>query len=198
MRALLAVAALLLVAACSAGTDSEPGPASPQPSAFPSQSPSATAADTAPQGDWRIAVSSDSPYYPGGQSVQGVTFRFVCEPECVGTLETEGGIIRTVHWDGEEMRVELPEEESGDARCFGADQQPVPGSATMTVRRTHDFLLAGSDPDEAGRPTRLEGGYDEDIAVDEQSRACGFPDSFTGRWSWKLVSVGSSPVAGEA
>ncbi len=118
---------------------------------------------------------SDSPYYPGGQSEQGVTFRIVCEAECVGTLETEGGIIRTVHWDGDELRVELPDEESGDARCFDADQQPVPGSATMTVRRTHDFVLAASEPDEDGRPTRLEGRTTRTSPSTSSHRDCGFP-----------------------
>ena len=194
MRSCIAVAALLLVAACSSDAESEPPPTSPQ---VP-PSPSSAVADTAPQGEWRVAVWSESPYYPGGQSVQGVTFRIVCQAECVGTLETQSGVIRTVHWDGDELVVELPEEESGDARCFDDEQEPVTGSATMTVRRTHDFVLTASDPDEAGRPTRLEGSYDEDIAIDEQSPDCGFPDSFTGRWSWMLISVGSSPAAGEA
>ena len=175
-------------------TDSEPPPSSPQ---VP-PSPTPAAGDTAPQGRWRIVVSSDSAYYPGGSSTQDVTFRLLCEDECVGTLETDGGTIRTVHWDGGELRVELPGEETGSARCFDDDQQPVPGSATMTVRRTHDFVLTASEPDESGRPTVLGGAYDEEIAIDEQSRDCGFPTTFTGRWSWSLHSLDSSPAAGEA
>ena len=161
---------LLLVAGCSSDADSEPPPTSPQVS----PSPSSAAGDTAPQGAWRIAVSSDSPYYPGGQSVQGVTFRIVCEDECVGTLETEGGVIRTVHWDGDELRWSCPARSPGRA-VLRRRSEPVPGSATMTVRRTHDFVLAASEPDEDGRPTRFEGSYDEDIAIDEQSRGLRLP-----------------------
>ncbi|MDT7570504.1 MAG: hypothetical protein QOE05_678 [Actinomycetota bacterium] len=194
VRWLAATGVVLLVAACSTDADSEPPPTSAQAS----PSPSEAAADTAPQGRWRVVVSSDSPYYPGGPSRQDVTFRIVCDDECVGTLETEGGTIRTVHWDGDELMVELPEEETGAARCFGADQEPGPGSATMTVRRTDEFVLDASEPDEEGRPTRLEGSYDEDIGIGEQSRECGFPHSFTGRWSWSLRSLDSTPVEGEA
>jgi hypothetical protein len=194
VRTAFALVAVLVVAGCSSADDSEPPPSTPQAS----PSPTSTVADSAPQGRWRIVVSSDSPYYPGGRSTQELTFRILCPDECVGTLETEAGTIRTVHWDGRRLLVELPAEESGAAHCFDAQQEPVPGSATMTVRRTHEFVLAASDPDEEGRPTHLLGSYDEDIGIEEQSQDCGFPRTFTGTWSWDLTALDSTPVAGEA
>ncbi|MEO6204677.1 MAG: hypothetical protein ABIO67_04745 [Mycobacteriales bacterium] len=194
MRTAFAVIAVLAAAGCSSAEESEPPPSTPQVA----PSPSNDVAGSAPQGRWRIVVSSDSPYYPSGTSTQELTFRILCADECMGTLETEGGTMRTVHWDGQSLVVELPEEESGPAQCFDARQQPVTGSARMTVRRTHEFVLAASAPDDAGRPTRLAGAYDEDIGIDEQSRGCGFPGTFTGTWSWDLTALDSTPAAGEA
>ena len=100
MRSCIAVTAAAARGRCSSDADSEPSPTSPQAS----PSPSSAAADTAPQGAWRIAVWLGLAVLPRRrESVQGVTFRIVCEAECVGTLETEGGVIRTVHWDGDEL-----------------------------------------------------------------------------------------------
>jgi hypothetical protein len=192
MRLLCAVAALLLTAACSSNDESEPVPASPQ------AAPSAGVADPTPQGRWRIVVSSDSPYYPGGSSSQELTLRLVCEEDCVGTLETASGVIRTVHWDGTSLRVELPTHESGAAKCFDGRGSPGPGTSTMTVDRSGELVLAGSDPDADGRPTHLAGSYDEDVTVDEQSDDCGFPTTFGGTWSWDLTALDSEPAEGTA
>jgi hypothetical protein len=189
---------LLASTACTSGADSEPARTSPQPSPSPEAPGPSDLAASAPQGRWRIVVSSDSAYYPGGTSTQDLMFRLVCEEECIGTLQTEGGTLRTVRWDGQRLLVQLPEEETGDALCFDGDQQPVPGSATMTVRRAHEFALESSDRDEEGRPTRLQGGYDETIGIDHQSTRCGFPETFTGRWSWSLRSLESEAAGGTA
>ena len=117
VRTVLAVMAALLATACSAGTDSQPSPASPQ------ASPSPDLAASAPHGRWQITVASGSAYYPGGANQQEMTIRIVCDDECVGTIETESGVIRTVRWDGERLRVALPAHETGAAKCF--DAQPV-------------------------------------------------------------------------
>ena len=180
--------AVLLSSACSAGTDSEPLPASPQAS-----SSAPDLADSAPQGRWQVTVASPSAYYPGGSSQQELTIRMVCEAECVGTIETDGGVIRTVRWDGERLRVVLPEHETGTAKCFDARQSPGPGTSTMTVDRSGELVLEGSEPDAAGMPTRLAGRYDEKVTIDEQSADCGFPDEFAGTWEWDLRSLDSSP-----
>ena len=50
---------------------------------------------------------------PAARRPRSSPFRIVCDEECVGTLETEGGLIRTVRWDGDRLLVELPEEETG-------------------------------------------------------------------------------------
>ncbi len=189
---LLAVLVVVVATACSSGTDSEPPAGSPQ------AAPSPGVADTAPQGRWRVRVSSDSPYYPGGSSSQELTIRIVCDEECVGTIETESGVIRTVHWDGARLLVTLPAHESGAAHCFDVQGSPGPGSSTMTVDRSGELVLEGSDPDEDGRPTHLAGSYEEDVTVDEQSDDCGFPDTFAGTWSWDLTSLDSTSAQGEA
>ena len=179
--------AALLATACSAGTDSRPPPASPQ------ASPSPDLAASAPHGRWGITVASGSPYYPGGSSQQELTIRIVCDAECVGTIETESGVIRTVRWDGERLRVALPAHETGAAKCFDAHQSPGPGTSTMTVDRSGELVLEGSDPDAGGMPTRLVGRYDEEVTIDEQSADCGFPEEFVGTWEWDLTSLDSSP-----
>lgn len=195
----LAGAVVLLATACSSGADSEPAPASPQASPAPSTSTSsADPAATAPQGRWRVRVASRSPYYPGGSSQQQLMIRLVCDEECVGTIETETGVIRTVHWDGRRLTVLLPGHETGAARCFDAGGAPVPGTSTMTVDRSGELVLDASEPDAEGRPTRLEGSYDEDVTVDRQSADCGFPDSFTGTWRWDLESLESRAAEGTA
>ena len=188
MRTLLAVTAALLATACSAGSDSQPSPASPQ------ASPAPDAAASAPHGRWQITVASESAYYPGGANQQELTIRIVCDDGCVGTIETESGVIRTVRWDGERLRVALPAHETGAAKCFDAQQSPGPGISTMTVDRSGELVLEGSEPDAAGMPTRLVGRYDEEVTIDEQSADCGFPDEFLGTWAWDLTSLDSSPL----
>jgi hypothetical protein len=189
VRTVLAVMAALLVISCSAGSDSQPSPVSPQ------ASPSPDLAASAPHGRWQITVASGSQFYPGGANQQELTIRIVCDNECVGTIETESGVIRTVRWDGERLRVALPAHETGAAKCFDARQSPGPGTSTMTVDRSGELVLEGSEPDAAGMPTRLAGRYDEEVTIDEQSAECGFPEEFVGTWEWDLTSLDSSPHA---
>jgi hypothetical protein len=144
-----------------------------------------------------VTVSSDSAYYPREVSSQQVSIRIVCADECVGTLETETGIVRVVRWDGRRLQVRLPTEETGAARCFDADGTLVPGTATMNVRRAQELALQGSEP-AGGMPTRLSGSYDESVVVQQESRACGFPRRFGGTWRWELRSLDATADAGAA
>lgn len=203
MRTVVAAFAVVAfaTASCSSSSEPEPGNASAQAPPSPSPTPGSTAspdpADSVPQGQWKVRVSSDSSYYPREVSTQTVMIRIVCAAECVGTLQTETGVIRAVRWDGQTLDVRLPTEETGVARCIAAGGGLVDGTATMTVRRSQELPLTGSEPAQ-GMPTRLSGSYSERVQIDEQSRSCGFPARFTGRWSWELRSLDAVPDEGAA
>lgn len=196
MRKGLAVVAGAVLATAGCSSSSEPEPTGASAQAPPSPGARA-AADSAPQGQWKVRVSSDSAYYPREVSTQTVTIRILCADDCIGTLETETGVIRAVRWDGQTLSVRLPAEETGPARCFDADGALVAGSATMSVRRSEELPLTGSEPAQ-GMPPRLTGGYAEHVRVEDQTRGCGFPPRFTGRWTWELRSIDAMSDEGAA